>query len=102
MHLDPLQNIGVFLIGPIEPDKCLFVVAESQISVHKSSGWNIALLLPVFQFAQKTKRFAATPSMRVRPDQHAEHRRTSVAESEHLFQNRNCLVRLTVSNQHET
>src|SRR5690349_15086488 len=102
MHLEELQNTGLLLIGPIEPDECLFVVAESQISGHKSSSWNVTLLLAMFQFVQKTKGFGATPSMRVRPDQHAEHRRTPIAESERLFQNRNCLVRLTVSNQHET
>jgi hypothetical protein len=38
----------MLLIGPLEPGKCLFVVAKSQISVHKSSSRNVACLLPSF------------------------------------------------------
>ncbi len=48
MHFDVLQYHRLFLVGPLEPDKCLFVVAEPQISVHKSSSRNVACLLPSF------------------------------------------------------
>ncbi len=62
------KNIGLFLEGALKPDKCLFLVVDSQIGVHKSAGRNIAFLLPSFQFIKQAKRFGAAAGVAHTPE----------------------------------
>ena len=49
MHFDHLQKVGPILVGLLKSGKCLLVIAESQISVHKCGGGDLAFLLFSFQ-----------------------------------------------------
>lgn len=65
MNLEVLQNRCVLLIGALKPGKCLFVVAESQVSIHKGNSGNVSRLLSSFQFIKKAERVSTTPGMRI-------------------------------------
>jgi hypothetical protein len=67
--LDVYQNIGLFLVGPLKPRKCLIVVAKPQISIHKGAGRNVASLPTLFQFSEEPKRIGSSPGVGIRPDQ---------------------------------
>src|SRR5712671_3950372 len=92
----------MFLVGTLEPGKCLLVVIEAEISVHESGSRNVTCLLPSFQFIKKAECFGATSRMRVGSDKHGDYSRTTLAESYSFFQRRNRLLSLTVGKQCET
>src|SRR5882724_2535327 len=48
MHFDEFHNHRVFLIGAIEPDKGLLVIAESEVRVKQCRRRNVAFLLSPF------------------------------------------------------
>src|SRR5579871_2484621 len=101
MNLDQLQDVGLLQVGPLQPGKCLLVVIESQISIHKGSGGHVACLLSSLQLINQAKSLATTPRMGIGPNQHAHYSRIPIA-AERLFQYRNRLVRLSVGNQGES
>ena len=68
-YLYVFQNIGLFLVGPLKPRKCFIVLTESQISIHKGTGRNVAGLLTLFQFFKEPKRIRASSGAGIRPDQ---------------------------------
>ena len=53
----------------------------------------------VGQFLNEAYRFGPTSGLRVCVDEHADHRRIAVAESDGFFQHRNSFVRCTLCNQ---
>jgi hypothetical protein len=50
MRFEELEDIRPLLIGLLEPVKGLFVVAKTEVSVHKSARRNVALVPSLFQF----------------------------------------------------
>lgn len=55
MNAEEFQNVGLLLVALLEPSKRLIVVAESQISVHKGGGRNVASLLASLQLCQEPR-----------------------------------------------
>ena len=80
MYLEVLHDRCLLLIGSLKPHKCLFVIPDSQISIHKGNRWNVACLLTSFQLIKKTKCIGASSSMRIRPHEHADDGGTTAAE----------------------
>ena len=41
MHFDKLQHVRLLLISSFHPNKCLFLVADAQISIHHGASRNV-------------------------------------------------------------
>ena len=102
MRLDELQDIRFFLVGLFERGKCLFVIAQTEISIHKSAGWNVSSICSMFQFREKPKRIVAAAGMSISADQHAGNCRTALGKGICLLQDRDCIVGFIVGDQHES
>ena len=50
VYFNELQDRRVFRVCPVQPSKGLVVFAEPEVSIHKSSGRNVTLLVALFQF----------------------------------------------------
>src|ERR1700729_2343025 len=93
-HLKVDQNVGLFLVGPLKPRKCLIVVAEPQISMHKRTGRNVASLLALFQFSEEPKCICSSPGVGIRPDERTNNPWAALSYRSRLLQHRNCLFGL--------
>jgi uncharacterized pyridoxal phosphate-containing UPF0001 family protein len=51
-HFEKSQNVGLLLIGALQPNKCLFVIAKSQVCIHERRSRNITCLLLSFEFLE--------------------------------------------------
>src|SRR5260370_33034501 len=87
MYFEPQQNVGVFLVGSLKPGKCLVVVAESQISVHKGGSRNVPGLLAFFQFLEEPKCISASPGVGISPHQHPNNAWATGRNRNRLLQN---------------
>jgi hypothetical protein len=65
MHFEELQNVGLLLVGPLKPDKCLVIVTESQVGVNEGASRNKITLPAALQFMNQAKGFCAVPGPRV-------------------------------------
>ena len=48
MHFEELQNVGLLVVGPLKPDKCLVIVTESQVGVNEGASGIKSLFLRRF------------------------------------------------------
>ena len=99
MNLNVCQKVSSFLRGPIQPDKCLFLIAEPQICVHKGARGNVAGLLTLLHFAEEPKCICASPSLCVCHDKHTEGVDGGFGIRDNLFQRRDRFIGLAVGNQ---
>src|SRR5262249_25264201 len=99
LHLDPLQNICMLLVGSLKPGKYLVVIAESDIGLDKRCSRNVLLLPALFQFINQTKRVGPPACVSVGPGQNADGARTSMAEGGSSLQGRNGLLRFFFTEQ---
>src|ERR1700689_1918650 len=100
--LDVYQNIGLFLVGPLKPRKCLIVVAEPQISIHKGTGRNVASLLALFQFSKEPKCICSSPGVGICPDQRTNNPWAAISYRSRLLQHGNCLFGLLIADERPT
>src|SRR5262245_37529442 len=66
MHLHELQDVGVLLVGPLEPHERLVVLAECKIRVDERAWRNILRLLTSLQFVDQLQGLRAMSGARVR------------------------------------
>ena len=74
MHFEELQNIRLFLVSFIEPEKCLLVFTQAQVGLHESGSGNVARLFALLQFLKEVKGFRAASGLSISVDQKADER----------------------------
>ena len=100
MHFEERHNAGLFLVGALQPDKCLLVIPEPQIGIDKSPSRNVACLaLRSFSSASSRSASGSPAGMGVGPHQHTNHCGAAIGKSEGLFEFNNRLLGLSFRNQ---
>ena len=102
MGFEELQDIRLFLVGLLEPVEGLFVVAETEVSIHKRTRGNVACLAASFQFREEPQCIAAPTGVGVGSDQDAGCCRTAMGKRDCLFQYGDCVCRLIVGDQRKS
>src|SRR5579883_418410 len=89
----------MFVIGLLEPDECLVVLAEAQISVHKSPGGNVTRLSACLQLREEPKGVTTSPCVGIGADQHTHRTWATVRKRNHLLKDSDRILRLMVADQ---